>query len=151
MDGELKDLAQAVGDRIGNRRLATAESCTAGEIAQALATAKHASVWLLGGIVAYHRDVKYKVLGVPRGPVVNHETAQRMAVAVGRLLGAEVAVSATGAAGPSGQDGAEPGTVFLGFVVDGRCDTERHLFAGEPEDVTHAAVAAALSGLRSRL
>jgi nicotinamide-nucleotide amidase len=91
------------------------------------------------------------VLSVPHGPVVNHRTAQAMARGVRRVLGADVSIAATGAAGPHGQDGAAPGTVFLGFVVDGTCDSEEHRFDGEPEDVIHAATLAALEGLLHRL
>ena len=68
-----------------------------------------------------------------------------------RLLGADVAVSITGAAGPDGLDGAAPGTVFVGFSVDGIEDTIEYHFDGDPEAVTIAAAEAALAGLVERL
>jgi nicotinamide-nucleotide amidase len=150
-DDGARALAQQVADLLDGRRIATAESCTAGGIAQALATADGASDFLLGGVVAYHRDVKYDVLDVPRGPVVNHRSAGAMARGVARLLGADVAVAVTGAAGPSGLDGAEAGTVFVGFSIDGIDDTAEYHFDGDPESVTNRAVTAALAGLVERL
>jgi nicotinamide-nucleotide amidase len=151
MDAQLHSLAQQVGSSVDDRRVATAESCTAGLVAQALATGERASAWFLGGVVSYHRDVKYDILDVPHGPVVNHGAAQAMATGVARLLGADAAVSVTGAAGPDGQDGVEPGTVFLGFVVDGRVDSEEHRFGGGPERVCEQAARGALAGLAQRL
>jgi PncC family amidohydrolase len=150
-DHTTRALAQQVADVLDGRRIATAESCTAGAIAQALATAAGASEFLLGGVVAYHRDVKYDVLDVPRGPIVNHRTARAMARGVARLLAADVTVAVTGAAGPDGLDGAQVGTVFIGFSVDGIEDTVEHRFAGDPEAVTEAATLAALRGLIERL
>jgi nicotinamide-nucleotide amidase len=154
---ELQRLADSIGDALGSRRVATAESCTAGAVAQALATGDGASQWLLGGVVSYHRDVKYEVLGVPRGPVVNAPAAEAMARGVCRVLGADVSVAITGAAGPDGQDGAEPGTVFLAFAGrddgtgDARVDVEEHHFPGSPAEVCFAATKAALEGLATRL
>ena len=147
----LRAQAQQVADLLDGRRIATAESCTAGAVAHALATTEGASDFLLGGVVAYHRDVKYDVLDVPRGPVVNHQAAHAMVRGVVRLLGADVAVSITGAAGPDGLDGAEPGTVFIGFSVDGIEDTIEYRFDGDPGAVTTAAATAALVGLVERL
>lgn len=148
---ELNDLAERVATLLDGRRLATAESCSAGGLALTLSEAEGASDWLLGGVVAYHRDVKYDVLDVARGPVVNHETAHSMARGVVRLLGADVAVGITGATGPAGLDGAPPGTVFIGFSIDGVEDTVEHHFEGSREEVTTAAIRGALEGLVERL
>jgi nicotinamide-nucleotide amidase len=151
MDESARSLVAAIVGAVGGRAVATAESCTAGAIAQALAEGKDASEWFRGGVVAYHRVVKYGVLGVPRGPVVNHETACAMAVGAGRLLGADVVVATTGAAGPDGLDGAAPGTVFVGYWLDGDLSSDEHHFTGRPAEVCDAAVHAALEGLAQRL
>ena len=61
--------------------------------------------------MAYSRQVKYDLLGVPVGPVVNETAARRMAAAAAELLGADFSVSVTEVGGPEAQDGQPPGTV----------------------------------------
>jgi nicotinamide-nucleotide amidase len=87
-------------------------------IASALSAAEGSSEWFLGSVVAYSSEVKHEVLGVPPGPVVSAESASAMARGVRKLFGAPVAVAVTGAGGPRGQDGRDPGTVFLAFDTD---------------------------------
>jgi nicotinamide-nucleotide amidase len=151
MKSEVGALVERVTAARGERTLATAESCTAGAVAQALAAGEGASTWFRGGVVAYHRGVKYEVLAVPQGPVVNHVAARAMAQGAAHVLRADVAVSVTGAAGPDGQDGASPGTVFIGYWLEGELDSEEHHFDGSPESVCDAATRAALDGLGRRL
>ncbi|HXV92255.1 MAG TPA: CinA family protein [Pseudonocardia sp.] len=104
-------ISQIVQDR--GLTVAVAESLTGGMIAQALAVSGGASSWFRGSLVAYSSDVKHDVLDVPPGPVVSAEAAGVMARNVRKLLGADIAVAATGAGGPGPQDGREAGTVFL--------------------------------------
>jgi nicotinamide-nucleotide amidase len=110
-------LAERVGELALSQELtvAVAESLTGGMIASALAAAERSSEWFLGSVVAYASQVKHDVLDVPDGPVVSATAASAMARGVRRLLKADVAVAVTGAGGPSGQDGREPGTVFVAF------------------------------------
>jgi nicotinamide-nucleotide amidase len=110
-------LAARVGELALSQELtvAVAESLTGGMIASALAAAERSSEWFLGSVVAYASQVKHDVLDVPDGPVVSATAASAMARGVRRLLKADVAVAVTGAGGPSGQDGREPGTVFVAF------------------------------------
>ena len=98
--------------------VAVAESLTGGNVATALAAAKAASQWFRGSLVAYAREVKHEVLGVPEGPVVSAEAAETMAPGVRRLLRADVAVGVTGAGGPDPQDGSRLARVFVA-VDDG--------------------------------
>ena len=111
------ELAARVGKLALGQELtvAAAESLTGGMIATALAAAERSSEWFLGSVVAYASQVKHDVLDVPDGPVVSATAASAMARGVRRLLKADVAVAVTGAGGPSGQDGREPGTVFVAF------------------------------------
>jgi nicotinamide-nucleotide amidase len=150
-EDEIAGLVRAVVAMRGDRSIATAESCTAGAVANALARGEGASDWLRGGVVAYHREVKYSLLGVPRGPVVNHATARAMATGVARVLGADAAVSVTGAAGPDGMDGQPAGTVFIGYWCDGVGSSVEHHFDGDPAAVCDAATRAALVGLADLL
>jgi nicotinamide-nucleotide amidase len=140
------DLAERVAGSVSGRgwTVATAESLTSGQVAAALGAAPDASSWFRGGVVAYSSDVKRSVLGVPDGPVVSEAAARSMATGVARLLGADLAVSVTGAGGPEGQDGQEPGTVWLAVTspVAEFCEMSR--FEGTPAEVVRASVVRAL-------
>ena len=59
------------------RTAASAESLTGGSVSAGLSAIEGASDWFLGGVVAYAAEVKYDLLGVDRGPVINAQTAGR--------------------------------------------------------------------------
>ena len=142
-----EDVQDELVERLTGRgwRLATAESVTAGLVANRAAQAPNATDWLLGGLVAWSSEVKQKQLGVPPGPVVNAVTAEQMARGVADMLGADVAVSTTGVGGPDPEEGHPAGTVFVGVLVDGEVSTHELHLDGEPEDVCTGAADAALS------
>jgi nicotinamide-nucleotide amidase len=127
--------------------IAVAESLTGGMIASALAQAPQASEWFQGSLVAYSTAVKHEVLEVPAGPVVSAEAAGVMARRVRKLLLADISVAVTGAGGPSGQDGHEPGTVFLAVHSGERDQVARFDLPGEPSAVCAAATLSALDAL----
>jgi nicotinamide-nucleotide amidase len=99
--------------------LATAESCTGGLVSVRLTDVPGSSDVFAGGIVAYSNDVKAAQLGVPEDVLREHgavsaETAAAMAHGARERLGADVAVSVTGVAGPDGGTEEKPvGLVFL--------------------------------------
>ena len=87
--------------------LATAESCTGGLVAARLTSVPGSSDVVLGGVVAYANAVKECELGVPTALLAEHgavsaEVAEAMARGARERLGADVAVSVTGVAGPGG-------------------------------------------------
>ena len=141
-----EDVVELLASRLqaSGRTFATAESVTAGLVANRAAQGPQASQWLLGGVVAYATEAKSRVLGVPDGPVVNPETAERMARGVADLTGADVAVSTTGVGGPDDEEGQPAGTVWVGVLVDGEVTTSRLQLAGDPEDVCTGAAEQAL-------
>jgi nicotinamide-nucleotide amidase len=154
VDQTLSALADLAAQRRHGRTIACAESFTAGLVAQSLASAGNASDWFRGGVVAYSSEVKWHVLGVTRGPVVEESAAKEMAAGVAKLLGADVGMSTTGVAGPGPQEGRPAGTVIIGWWVDGRSGADTLHFDGDPESVvvkgtraTLARLAAALSEL----
>ncbi len=99
--------------------LATAESCTGGLVAARLTSVPGSSAVVLGGLVAYADDVKQAGLGVPAELIAAHgavsaEVAAAMARGARERLGADVAVSVTGIAGPDGGSAEKPvGLVYL--------------------------------------
>jgi nicotinamide-nucleotide amidase len=99
--------------------LATAESSTGGLVAARLTSVPGSSDVFLGGVVAYSNEVKVAELSVPsvtleRHGAVSVETAAAMAAGARARLGADVAVSVTGIAGPGGGSSEKPvGLVFL--------------------------------------
>jgi nicotinamide-nucleotide amidase len=131
--------------------LAVAESVTGGLIASRLVNVVGASIWFRGGVVSYASDVKFDVLGVPRGPVVSADAAKAMAVGVRTLLGSDVALSVTGVAGPEEQDGLPAGTVFVGIALGDRVEhVELHLPGDRPRVRAYSAIGA-LDALRRAL
>ena len=145
-DGRIEALANRIGARATSSgwSVAVAESLTGGAIDAALAATDDASDWFAGGVVAYSSRVKFDVLGVTPGPVVTANCAMQMAVGARRLLGADVAVSATGAGGPEPVEGNPPGTVFIAASAGDRTVVEEFDFAGGPAEVVDATVESAL-------
>ena len=138
----IADLASSAGTTV-----AVAESLTSGAIASALGASPQAGDWFAGGVVAYSEHVKFDVLGVTPGPVITAECAEQMAAGVGRLLGAGMVAAVTGAGGPGSQEGKPAGTVYLAHGRPDALHVEELHIDGDPEEVVHATVDAALTAL----
>ena len=101
--------------------VATAESLTGGMISANLVNISGASSVVRGGFVTYQTDTKTVLLDVPADvieeyDVVSAEVAMGMAKGAREKLGVDIAVSATGLAGPDGGTPERPvGTVYLGI------------------------------------
>jgi competence/damage-inducible protein CinA-like protein len=131
-------------------RLATAESCTGGLIAERLTRVPGSSDVFLGGIVSYANEVKVKQLGVPAELIEQHgavspEVAAAMASGARERLGADVAVADTGVAGPGG--GTEEKPVGLVYVAAETPDASRVLDFNYPADRQAVRSRAAVAGL----
>jgi len=130
--------------------LGTAESLTGGMIAAEIASVSGASAVLMGGVVAYDPHVKHEVLGVEQtvidvDGVVSEACALQMAQGAKRVLGVDVAVSATGIAGPSGGTPQTPvGTVFIGCAGPQGTRVDECHFEGERQQVRRQAAQHAL-------
>jgi nicotinamide-nucleotide amidase len=111
-----------------------------------------ASAWFRGGVVAYHEQLKFDVLGVPAGPVVTESAAAAMAEGARTVTGADVGLGITGVAGPDDQEGVAPGTVFVGLVLPGRAPETREVrVPGDRERVRQYAAISALDLVRRAL
>jgi nicotinamide-nucleotide amidase len=102
-------------------------------------------------VVAYASEVKFALLGVPRGPVVCETAARAMADGVRRVLGADVGLATTGVAGPEEQDGQPVGTVFLGLALGDQVEARMVRLPGDPERIRQYSVISVLDLLRRRL
>jgi nicotinamide-nucleotide amidase len=117
--------------------LAAAESCTGGLLADRITNVPGASEYFLGGIVAYSNAAKEHFLGVQASTLeahgaVSRETALEMAIGVRRAFGADLAVSITGIAGPSGAQAGKPvGLTFIGVSGPARNRVERHVWPAD--------------------
>lgn len=155
MNTALLALSTAVGHALQARGLllATAESCTGGGVAQAVTDISGSSVWFERGFVTYSNGAKTSMLGVPAGLITAHgavseEVAAAMAQGSLAHSDAQVAVSTTGIAGPTGGVPGKPvGTVCFGWAMDGRVLTQRRVFAGDRQAVREQAVTHALQEL----
>jgi nicotinamide-nucleotide amidase len=132
--------------------LGLAESVTGGLVAARLTEVPGASDVLRGAIVSYADDVKFQILGVPRGPVVSEAAAAAMAAGARRVLGADIGLALTGVAGPAEQEGVPVGTICIGLAFADRepmATTVR--LPGQREQIRQFAVISALDLLRRRL
>ncbi|HWP58689.1 MAG TPA: competence/damage-inducible protein A [Candidatus Acidoferrales bacterium] len=136
--------------------LALAESCTGGYLSHRITRVAGSSAYYRGGAVTYSNEAKL-TLGVAQATLDEHgpvsaETAREMAVAVRRQAAADVGVSVTGIAGPTGGTAATPvGTVWIGIDHPGGTECRNFHFAGDRERVIAGASQAALYWLRSVL
>jgi nicotinamide-nucleotide amidase len=137
--------------------LATAESCTGGLVAARLTSVAGSSDVFLGGVVAYANEVKARELGVPEAVLetygaVSAEAADAMAEGARERLGADVAVSVTGVAGPDGGTAEKPvGLVFLNASGPDGSLARQLDFPGDREAIRGRATAAALHLVRTLL
>jgi nicotinamide-nucleotide amidase len=137
--------------------LATAESCTGGMVAQRLTSVPGSSRVFLGGVVAYADEVKAAELGVPRDLLGHHgavsaETAAAMAAGARKRLGADVAVSVTGIAGPDGGSEEKPvGLVYLHAEGPAGSRAADFVFPGDREAIRRRATVTALHLVRRLL
>lgn len=133
--------------------MATAESCTGGLIAAACTDLAGSSQWFERGFVTYSNEAKTQMLSVDPAQIdahgaVSEIVARAMAHGAVRHSQARVAVAVTGVAGPSGGSPAKPvGTVWFGFMVDGRLVSEMRCFEGDRAQVRTATMRHALHRL----
>ncbi len=151
LDDSVAALAELMSRRRGGRSIACAESFTAGLLSQALASVDGSGEWFAGGVVTYTTASKRSVLGVRAASVVSEGCAVQMALGAARLFGTDAAVATTGVAGPADQDGRPPGTVVIGWCVDGVHGARSLELPGGPEQVIHRGVRAALTSMSGAL
>ena len=136
--------------------VATAESLTGGALGALLSAGPGASATYLGGVVSYATAVKQLLLGVSdatvdRHGVVSAECAAEMAVGVRALVGADYAVSTTGVAGPTRQEGKPVGLVYVGVAGPAGVETRELHLPGDRKEIRERAVREAVSAVLAEL
>jgi nicotinamide-nucleotide amidase len=154
-DAPSGDLAEVVLQRCAGRkwRLAVAESCTGGLLAARLTGIPGSSAVFLGGVVAYHDQVKSDLLEVPPEMIrahgaVSEEVVVAMARGAARRLGAHLTLSVSGVAGPGGGTPEKPvGLVWFGLHGPDGDRSFRARFPGDRAEVRARSVQFALERL----
>ncbi len=145
-------LAGALGAILASRgeSMATAESCTGGNIAHEITAVSGSSLYYKGGVVAYSNEVKMQLLGVSGDTLAAHgavsgETVSEMAKGIQHLLSTDCAVVTSGIAGPSGGTPEKPvGTVWIASRYKNRERVERFRFEGDRNQVIMRSTQAAI-------
>ncbi|MGK2879191.1 MAG: competence/damage-inducible protein A [Solirubrobacterales bacterium] len=141
---------------LDGRKIALAESCTGGLLAQRLTAPPGASKYFQGSAVTYSDEAKAQVLSVPQAELdefgaVSPEVAKSMAEGALKAFDADFAVAITGIAGPDGGTPEKPvGTVeFHAASADGRRRELSFVLPGRRADVQERSATVALHLLRS--
>lgn len=145
------------------RRMATAESCTAGLLAARLTDQPGASAYLMGGVVSYSNEAKVKLLGVHQDLIDEHgavsaEVAEAMAAGALQRFDADTAIAITGVAGPGGGTKEKPvGTVWFSVMLSdgttpgGTALTRCLQLPGQRSDIRERSTTVAMHFLRRLL
>lgn len=151
-----------VAQLLAGRRIATAESCTAGLVAARLTDRPGSSDYVAGGAVVYSNEAKVELLGVDPALIAEHgavsePVAEAMAAGALRRFGADTAVAITGIAGPGGGTEQKPvGTVCFSVMLGapgatGRADTRTLRLPGNRSDIRERSTTVAMHLLRRLL
>jgi len=151
----LEQLAIQAGTVLSEKSLmvATAESCTGGLVAAAITDISGSSGWFERGFVTYSNEAKTTMLGVPAKLIRDHGAVSEevaRAMVEGALLNsrAQVALSITGVAGPTGGTPEKPvGMVCFGWSNRITTRTETQRFPGDRQQIRRQAAEHAMRGL----
>lgn len=153
MDAELATLSAEVGGWLSRAgcKLACAESCTGGWIAEVVTATAGSSDWFDCGFVTYSNEAKQDLLAVSgetlaQAGAVSEDTVREMVAGCLARSRADIALAVSGIAGPGGGGATKPvGLVCFGWGRRGgaiHCETRR--FSGDRESVRRQSVVFAL-------
>jgi nicotinamide-nucleotide amidase len=139
------------------RRVAVAESCTGGLLAERITNIAGSSEYFDCGIVTYSNEAKMKLLSVPADLIesfgaVSEQVAKSMAEGVRTVAKADYGLSITGIAGPDGGTAEKPvGLVFIGLSDEKETFVKEYRFIGSRARIRFSSSQAALNMLRLKL
>lgn len=137
--------------------IAIAESCTGGNLSALLTSQSGSSAYFDRGFITYSNQAKIDMLGVQKSTlddfgVVSEQTALEMVQGVIKNSSADIAVSITGIAGPTGGTKDKPvGTVCFGFCILGKYSTATQQFNGSRTKVVQSSINFAITTLVKQL
>jgi len=137
-----------------NLKLAVAESCTGGMVAERITSVPGSSRFFLGGVVVYSNDLKTLFADIPPLMIETHgavskEVAVAMAENIRSMCNADIGVGVTGIAGPAGGTEDKPvGTVWIAATDGARQEVVERRFPGDRERIRRWASQQALDLVR---
>ncbi|MCS7228478.1 MAG: competence/damage-inducible protein A [Candidatus Kryptonium sp.] len=154
-----EELEEVIGRLLTERglKLAVAESCTGGLIADRITNVPGSSKYFERGVVAYSNEAKVQILGVPEELIrnfgaVSREVAESMAEGVRKISGADIGISTTGIAGPTGATPTKPvGLVWIGYSDKNETFAKEFRFGDDRLENKQRATQMALEILRRKL
>ncbi len=152
-------LEKALGDTLKQKGLtvATAESCTGGNIARLLTSVPGSSGYYSGSVIAYQNEVKTSILKVEKGVINSHgavskQVVEQMVKGVMEVLGSDTAIATSGIAGPDGGTDEKPvGTIWISVLYKNKIVTKKYQFGGTRERIIDQASFSAMQLLRRLL
>lgn len=157
-EGEV-EIEEAVGRMLAERKLtiSVAESCTGGFISHRITNVSGSSAYFDRGVVSYSNRAKMDILHVPgdvleKFGAVSEEVARAMAEGVRKISSADIGISVTGIAGPTGGTPEKPvGLVYIGLADSAGAVVERRVMPDERLRFKDRVSQAALELVRKRL
>jgi len=151
-----ESMEQVVGRLLAahHATLATAESCTAGLVAERVTRVAGSSAYFLGGVIGYSNELKTAFADVPAEMIetfgaVSAEVARALAEGIRRRTGATLGIGVTGVAGPSGGTAAKPvGTVHVALAAANGARERSLMLTGDRERIRWQASQSALDMVR---
>jgi len=137
--------------------LAVAESCTGGLIGHLLTNVPGSSAYYMGSVTAYANEAKARLLGVSwdtleKYGAVSAETVVEMARGIRLALTADIGISVSGIAGPTGGTPDKPvGTVWIGLSTPKEEYARHYLWSGDRLAIKKQSAQAALQLLVEHL
>lgn len=154
-----KELEDVIGTLLKERKLtlAVAESCTGGLITDRITNISRSSEYFERGIITYSNKSKIHELGVPTDFIKQHgavsqKVAEAMASGIRTKSNADIGISTTGIAGPTGSSAEKPiGLVWIGYSDKDETFALQFNFGGERRIIKERAAQAALELVRRRI
>lgn len=152
----LTELSETLGKTLQNNNLVltTAESCTGGGISSAVTDIAGSSAWFDRAFITYSNESKVEMLSVSESTLetdgaVSQQVVEQMATGAIKHSLANVAISVSGIAGPSGGTEDKPvGTVWFGWqLADGQKVQKVRVFSGNRKEVREQACIYAMTTL----
>ena len=158
--GENDDSLEAAVGRLlkeKGKKVAVAESCTAGMLGAAFTDEAGSSDYFEGGAIVYSNEAKQNILGVREDTLIAHgavseETAMELAANVRDRFSTDYGIGITGIAGPGGGTRDKPvGTVWIGIADENGSSATRHVFGDDRAMNRERSVGVALTKIYKKL